>query len=145
MWVSNRGLRSCVIFSAAPFSSRGGLLMLFPCSSVVSLSWETVLHKMVPHNPLPQGVVLQKQDAPAWVPHRVINPASRPAPLWIPLSMIPQIPTRSLPSVGFPQSHSTLWAHLPVPVWDPSGLQGNLCSGTRSTSFPSFVTDLSVL
>ena len=75
------------VVSAAPSSSRGRLLILFPCSSMWSLPWETalqkiiqhepfpqaaVLHKLLQHRSFPQGTVLQEQAAPAW----------RSAPLW---------------------------------------------------------------
>jgi len=71
------------VVSAAPSSSGGGLLTLCPCSSVRSLSWETVLHKLLQRESFPQaaalhklpqrgsfprGAVLQEQAAPAWVP-----------------------------------------------------------------------------
>jgi len=81
------------VVSAAPSSSGGGLLTLFPCSSIRSLSQETVLHKLLQHGPFPwaaalhelpqhgsfpRGAVLQEQAAPAWVPHGLTSPASKP-------------------------------------------------------------------
>jgi len=71
------------VVSAAPSSSAGGLLRLFLCSNLRSLSLETVLHKLLQcesfrqaallhkqpkRGSLPQCAVLQEQAAPAWVP-----------------------------------------------------------------------------
>jgi len=104
--------------SAAPSSSGGRLLTLFPCSNVRSLSWETVLHKLLQResfpwaaalHELPQlvsfpwGAVLQEKAALAWVPHRVTSPASKPAPAWFPLSMGPQVLAGACSSTGFPR------------------------------------------
>jgi len=78
-------VRPSHVVSAAPFSSGGGLLTLFPSSSLRSLSQETVLHKLLQCGSasfpraaalhelpqcgsLPRGAILQEQDAPAWVP-----------------------------------------------------------------------------
>jgi len=70
------------IVSESPSSAGGGLLTLFPCSRVRSLSWETVLYKLLQCesfpwaaalHELPQvgsfpwGAVLQEKAAPAWV------------------------------------------------------------------------------
>jgi len=94
------------VVSPAPSSSGGGLLTLFPCSSVRSLSWETVLHKLLQCESFPQAAalhelpqrgsfpwaaVLQEQAAPVWVPHGVTSPASKPAPARAPLSTGPQV------------------------------------------------------
>jgi len=83
------------LVSAAPSSSGGGLLILFPSSSVRCLSQETVLqellqsesfpraaalHKLPQSRSLPQGAVLQEQASPTWVSHGVTSPASKPAP-----------------------------------------------------------------
>jgi len=111
--------------SAAPSSSGGGLLTLFPCSSLRSLSWETVLHKLLHHESSPQaaalhelpqrgslpwGAVLQQQAAPAWVPHGVTSPARKPAPAWAPLSTGPQVLAGACSSTGSPRGHSLLQA-----------------------------------
>jgi len=109
---------------------RGGLLTLFPCSSVRSLSWETVLYKLLQHesfpwaaalHELPQhvsfpwGAVLQEQAAPACVPHRVTSPTSKPALTWTSLSMGPQVLAGACSSAGSP--------------WGPfQGLQVEICS-----------------
>jgi len=113
------------VVSAAPSSSGGGLLTLCPCSSVRSLSWETVLHKLLQcesfpsvevfhklpqRGSLPRSAVPQEQAAPAWVPHRVTSPATKPALVWAPLSMAPQVLAGACSSMGSPQGHSLLQA-----------------------------------
>jgi len=112
------------LVSAAPSSSGGGLLTLCPCSSVRSLSWETVLHKLPQLSPtgcsfsqlpqrgsLPRGAVLQEQAALVWVPHGVTSPASKPAPAWAPHGV------------------TTSFRHPPAPAWGPfHGLQVDICS-----------------
>jgi len=111
------------VVSAAPSSSGGRLLTLFPCSSVRSLSRETVLHKLLQcqsfpwasalhelpqHGSFPQSAVLQEQAAPAWVPHGVTSPASKPASAWGPLSMGPQVLAGACSSTDSPRGHSYL-------------------------------------
>jgi len=111
--------------SATPSSSGGGLLTLFPNSSMRSLSWETVLHELLQresfsraealhelpqHGSLPWGAVLQEQAASARVPLGVTSPASKPALAWAPLSMGPQVLAGACFSVGPPQGHSFLQA-----------------------------------
>jgi len=103
------------LVSATASSSGGGLLTLFPCSSVRSLSQETVLHRHLQcesfpwaaaFHELPQrgslsrGAVLQAQAASSWVPHGVTSPASKPAPVWAPLSMGPQVLAGACSSAG---------------------------------------------
>jgi len=100
---------------------------------VRSLSWETVLHKFLQHESFPpgavlhklpqcwsflQGAVLQEKAAPAWVPHEVTSPASKPAPAWAPLSTGPQVLAGACSSTGSPQGHSLL--------------QASTCYGVRS-------------
>ena len=46
--------------SAAPSSSGGGLLTLFPCSSVGSLSQGSALHKLLQHESFARAAVLHK-------------------------------------------------------------------------------------
>jgi len=53
---------------------------------VGSLSWETVLQKLLQRGSFPRYAVLQEQAVLAWVPHGVTSPASKPAPAWAPLS-----------------------------------------------------------
>jgi len=116
---------SSQVVSATPCPSEGGLLTLFPYSSMRSLSWETVLHKLLQLesfpwaaalHELPQcgsfpwGAVLQEQTALAWVPHGVTSPASKPALAWAPLSTGLQVLAGACSSVGSPQGHSFLQA-----------------------------------
>jgi len=174
------------IVSADPSSLRGGLLTLFPCSSMWSLSLETVLHKLPqresipqaaalqdlpPRGSLPWGAVLQERAAPAWVPHRVSSPASKPAPAWVPLSMGLQVLARACSSAGSPRGYSFLQAStcsgmgsLPRATGEyllhcgPSCTAGGqpaspwsfilscktVCSGVSSTSSPLLFTDRGV-
>jgi len=121
------------VVSAAPSSSGGGLLTLCPCSSVRSLSRETVLHKLLQHESFPWAAALhklpqrgsspwvadlQEQAAPAWVPHGVTSPASKPAPASAPLSTGPQVLAGACSGTG------SSWGH--------SLLQVSICSGVRS-------------
>ena len=91
---------------------RSFLLTLCPCSGVVFPPWETVLHELLQRESfpraaalhklpqrgfLPRGAVLQEQVAPAWVPHRVTSPVSKPALAWAPLSMGPPPPAWGFP------------------------------------------------
>ena len=99
-------ISSSHVVSAAPSSSGGGLLTLFPCSSVGSHPREAVLHKLIhresfpwaavlcellQHGSFPWGAGLQEQTAPAWAPLSIG-------------------PARSCSSTGFPWGHSLLWA-----------------------------------
>jgi len=113
------------VLSATPSSSGGGLLTLCPCSSVMSLSSQRVLHKLLQRESFPQaavlhelpqggsfpwGAVLQEQAAPAWVPHGVTSPASNPALAWAPLSMDLQVLAGACSRMGSPLGHSFLQA-----------------------------------
>jgi len=141
-------VRSSHIVSATPSSSGGRLLTLFLCSSVRSLSQETVLHKLLQRESfpwaaalhelpqsesLPQGAVLQEQAAPTWVPHGVTSPADKPDPAWAPLSTSPQVLAGACSSACSPWGHSLpSGIHLlrcGVPstgsIVDLHGLQGN--------------------
>jgi len=124
------------VVSAVPCPSGGRLLTFCPCSSVRSLSWETVLHvllqresfpraaalhKLPQRGSLPWGAVLQEQAAPAWVPHGVTITASKPAPAWAPLSMGPQVLAGACSSTGLPTASAR---HPPAPVWGPSQAAG---------------------
>jgi len=140
------------IVSAAPSSSGGRLLTLFPCSSVGSLPQETVLHEFLPHEScpqhaalhkllqrgsFPQGAIFQEQAAPVWVPHEVTGPASKSAPAWAPLSMGLQV----LPAAcSIATSHSPIWAStcsgvgssmgcrwISAPPWISMGHRGTAC------------------
>jgi len=143
------------IVSATPSSSGGGLLTLYPCSSVRSLSWETVLHKLLQresfpwaaalhelpqHESFPWAAVLQEQAVPAWVPPGVTSPASKPAPVWASLPRF-KGPARSLLQCGFPMgSQPSSGIHL---LWCGvfHGLQVDICStvdlhGLQGESLP---------
>jgi len=48
------------IVSAAPSFSGGGLLTLFPCSSMGSRPWETVLHELLQRESFPRAAVLHR-------------------------------------------------------------------------------------
>ncbi|KAK4829526.1 hypothetical protein QYF61_005165 [Mycteria americana] len=189
-WPQHRALgnTACETFSyilknSSNNATRGGILTLFPCSSVGSLPWQTVLYKLLHHKSfpwaavlhkllqrgsLPRGAVLQEQTAPAWVPRGVTSPASKTAPVWAPLSTGParnllqhRLSTGSQPPSGI----HLLWCGalhgLQVDICSTinlhglqgdslpqhglhHGLQGNLCSGARSTSSPSFFANLGV-
>jgi len=144
------------VVSAAPSSSGGRLLMLFPCSSVkVPLlgdsSPQTSQHESIPRacssqtapalGPFPRGAVLQEQAAPAWVPHGVTSPASKPPPAWAPLSMGPQVLAGACSSVGLPTGSQPpsgihlLWHGVPsmgcrwisAPPWTSMGCRGTTC------------------
>ena len=187
-WGMETAVNSSHVVSAAPSSSGGGLLTLFLHSNVGSFSRETVLHQLLQRESFPRAAVLhqllqrgslpwgadlQEQTAPAWVPHGVRSPASKPAPVWAPLSMGPQVLPGACSSVGFPRATASFrFLHLAL-AWGPPqatggisaplssflhglqgdsllhhglhhGLQGDLCSGAWSTSCPSFCTDLGV-
>jgi len=109
------------IFSAAPSSSGGGLLTLCPCSRVSSLPQETVLHKLfqresfpqaavihelLQHGSLPWGAVLQEEGAPAWVPHGVTSPDSKPTLVWASLLTGLQVLPGPCSNAGFSWAHS---------------------------------------
>jgi len=113
------------VVCTAPSSSGGGLLTLFPCSTVRSLSRETVLHKLLQCESFPRAAalhelpqrgsfpwsaVLQEQTAPVWVPHGVTSPARKPAPAWASLSTGPQVLAGACSSTGSPRGHSLLQA-----------------------------------
>lgn len=78
------------------------LFMLFPCSSMESLFWETVFHKLLQHRSFPWAAVLQKHIAPAQVRHGFAGPTSQPDPAWAILSMGLQALVGTCSSVGFP-------------------------------------------
>ena len=104
------------------FLLRGGLLTLFPRSYVMSLSRETVLHKLLQYESFSWHAVLQEQNAPAWVPHGVTSPASKPALAWAPLSTGPQV---------LPGACSMLEQGLP---WGHSLLRASTCSSVGSST-----------
>jgi len=91
-WEMRLTISSSHIISASSASSEGGLLTSFPCSYVRSLSWETVLHKLLQcgsfpwaaaFHELPQcgsfpwGTVFQEQAALPWVLHWITGPCQQ--------------------------------------------------------------------
>jgi len=135
---------------------RSFLLTLFPCSSVGSHPWETVLHKLSQHGSFPGAAVLEKQAALAWVPCGVTSPASKPAPVWAPLSTGPQVLPGACSSAGSPWGHSIFWASpcsgvgsspgcgwRSVPLWTSMDCRETTCltmvcsMGCRGTSAPA--------
>jgi len=86
-----------------------------------SFPWAAVLHKLTQRGSLPWGAVLQEQAAPAWVPHGITSPDSKPAPAWAPLSMGPQVLPGACFSMGSPWSHSLLQASTCSSVGSPTG------------------------
>jgi len=119
--------------SAAPSSLRGGLLALFPCSSVGSLPRQTVFHELLqrgspagspalPANLLrcgllsPRGHKSCQEPAPARAPHGVTASLGYPpAPAW----GLPQAVCRDLHPRGPPRLQGQ-----PVSPWSARWLQG---------------------
>lgn len=67
------------------------------------------------------------------VPHRIIDDASKHAPVWDPLSRWPQV----MPGACQAQASQEVTApfgHLPALSWGPPGALGDLSSGIWSTS-----------
>lgn len=135
-----------------------GLLTLFPCFTMRSLLQETILYGLLQCEAFPWGSC-QDQTAPACVPHKVTNPASKPDPLHRSRG-----PDRSLLPMGSqpPSGNHLLQCgvlqgcrRISAPPWTSlcyrgtaappcSAPQGSLGSSTCSTSCPSFYTDLGV-
>ena len=145
---------SAHIFPAASSSSGGDSSHSSPAPTWSSLQQETALHKLLQHELLPQaaalhelpqhgsfpwGAVLQEQAAPAWVPHRVTSPASKPALAWAPLSMRPQVLPGTCSGVGF----STGCRWISAPPWTFMGCRATAClimiftTGCRGISAPA--------
>jgi len=131
------------VVSAAPSSSGGGLLTLCPCSSMRSLSQETVLHKLFQYESFlraaalhklpqrgsfPRAAVLQEQAAPLWVP---TGSQALPANLLRHGLLSPRV-HRSWqePAPAWaPHGVTASFRHPPAPVWGHfHGLQVDICS-----------------
>ena len=112
------------IVSAAPSSSGGRLLTLFPCSILGSLPQQTVLHELVQCESFHGAEVLCK--LPSVGPsHGVTSPDSKSARAWDPLSTGP---ARSLLQRGLPTgSQPPSGTHL-LRRGVPYGLQVEICS-----------------
>jgi len=119
---------SCVV-SAAPSSSGGGLLTLFPCSSVGSLPRETVLHELLQLSPA-YGVQsfrnrpLQFGTPMGSRPSSGIHLLLRGVLHGLQVDICSTVDLHGLQGHSLPH-HGLLY-----------GLQGNLCSGAWSTSYP---------
>jgi len=126
-------------------------------SPVWSFPRAAALHKLPQRGSLPRGAVLQEQAAPAWVPHGVTRPASKPAPARARLSMSPQVLAGACSSTGLPMgSQPPLAIHLlrrevpptgyrwiPAPLWTSMGCSRTACltivcsTGCRGISAPA--------
>jgi len=121
------------VVSAAPSSSGGELLTLCPCSSVRSLPWATVLHKLLQREffpraaalhelpqrgSFPQGAVLQEQAAPEWVAHGL---QALPANLLQHGLLSPQVRRSWQEPAPAWTSHwvTAFFRHPPAPAWHP--------------------------
>jgi len=148
-WGMGVAVSSSHAVSAAPTSSGGGLLTLFPCSRVGSvwvgsLRWEAVLHnllqcgsfpqhavlhKLLQCRSCPEGAVLQEQAAPVWISCGVLSPASKPAPAWAPLSPQGHRSCQEPAPVWASHGITAFFGHPPALVWGPfHGLQMDICS-----------------
>ncbi|KAK4830730.1 hypothetical protein QYF61_013180 [Mycteria americana] len=126
---------------------RSFLLTLFPCSSMGSSPWETVLHellqhesfpqaaalhKLLQHRSFPQGAVLRNELLQCGSPHGVTGPARNL--LQLRLSMDCGLDICS--TVDLYGTQEDNWLHHGL----HHGLQRNLCSDAWSTSSPSSLT-----
>ena len=129
------------IVSAAPSSSGGGLLTLCPCSSVRSLSWETVLHKLLQYESFPWAAALHKLPQRGSLPRgAVLQEQAAPVSPW---GYKPCQQTcsgvgsslhgsagldRSLLQCRAPHGVTNPFRHPPAPVWGPfHGVQLDIC------------------
>jgi len=134
------------VVSASPSSSGGRFLTLFPCSSVVSLTWETVLHKLLQRESFtraaalhelpqcgsfPQGAGLQEQALQCGSP-----PGSQALPanlLWRGL-ISPQV-CRCLQGSQLHSGIHLIWSGVPsmvyrwisAPPWTSMDCVGTTC------------------
>ena len=138
-WGMGVAVSSSHAVSAAPTSSGGGLLTLFPCSRVGSvwvgsLRWEAVLHnllqcgsfpqhavlhKLLQCRSCPEGAVLQEQAAPVWISCGVLSPASKPAPAWAPLSPQGHRSCQEPAPARPPHGVTASFRHPPALSWGP--------------------------
>ena len=137
------------VVSATSSSSGGGLLSSFPCSSMESLSQETVLHKLLQHESLPRETVLhellqhgslprgsdlQEQTAPAWDPPRGHKSCQQTCPgVGSPLHRSTG-PARNLLQCGLPTGHSLLQVPPPAPAWGPPWAAGGISTPPHPSS-----------
>jgi len=132
------------VVSVAPSSSGGGLLTLCPCSSMGSLSWETVFHELLQRGSFPQAAALHELPqrgsfpwgfSPSGTgcssvgPHGVTGPSTKPAPAWAPLTTGPQVLAGACSCAVSPQGHSFLQASTFSGVGSlPRATGGYICS-----------------
>jgi len=116
--------------SATPSSPGRGLLTIFPCSSLGSLPWETVLHEVFQQESFPWAAVLHELPLCGSLPMGC-SPSgtgccSLPTNLlWHGLLFTgPQALPGACSSVGFPWGHSLLWMHPSALVWGLSRAAG---------------------
>ena len=121
------------VVSADPSSSGGGLLILFPCSRVRSLSQETVLHKLLQCESFPQAAALHKlpqHDSFPW------EQSFRKGLLQCGSPTESQAPPKNLLLCGLlsPWIHRSCQEPAPAQVspQDHSLLQASTCSGVGS-------------
>jgi len=142
------------VVSAAPSCSGGGLLTLFPCSSVGSLSWETDVHKILQRESFPRAAALHKLlwcgvpsmgCSPLGIgcssvgPHGVRSHARKTCFSMGSRSMGPQVLAEACSRVGSPWGHSLLQAStcssvgsslgckwISAPPWTPMGCRGKV-------------------
>jgi len=103
------------------------------------LLWDTIRHELLQCGSLPQaavlhellqcgcflwGSVLQEQTAPAWVTHGVTSPACKPARVWAPLSMGPQVLPGACSNMSSPGVMASFRAHPPALAWGPPSSAG---------------------
>jgi len=148
-------ISSSHIVSAAPSSSGGGLLTLFPGSSLGSHPWDTVLHELLQPESFPWAAVLHKLLQCGSLPWDAVL-QEQTAPAWAPLSTGAQVLPQACSSVGFPQVHSILQAStcssmgsspgcrwVSAPLWTSTGSSRTAClamvfsTGCRGISAPA--------
>lgn len=153
---------------ATPSSSGGAALTLFPCSRVGPPMGDTEEYPRNSSTPSPSQGLQFHMNSPSVGPSRRVQPfrSSKPAAAWPSPSLGPQVLPGAAPGWSFHRVTDS-FGHPPAPAWAPPqasgvslfpcgspgavgaqqphhGLQhGNLCSGTWSSSWPSFLIDWS--
>ena len=161
---------SSLVFSAAPSSSRGGLLTLCACSSMSPSHGRRFFMTFSNASPSHRVRLFRDRLLQRGSPRGVTSPTSKPAPAWA--SALVHRSCQELAPAWAAQGVTASFRHihllwcgvlhgLQVAIFLPvdlrglqgdslpqhglhHGLQGNLCSGTWSTSSSSFLTNLVV-